>query len=107
MDIGKIALVSISTATSSLGFEIPGIYVIVCNGSSYYYIGQSQLISERIKNHLQQLNSGKHISSMQLDFNKYGEKTFCVGLVYSLSNSTSGERIKVENKTIIDTISLG
>ena len=56
---------------------LSGIYKIYCKDTNKYYIGQSINVESRLKQHLNELKSNKHINKeLQADFNTYGEGSF-------------------------------
>lgn len=54
-----------------------GIYRIVNSAKNECYVGQSQRVKKRIREHFRLLRAGKHPNSkLQNSFNKYGEDSF-------------------------------
>lgn len=59
------------------GIRLVGIYGIFCDATNSFYVGQSQNLSGRIKNHKSLLKSNSHaISKMQKDYNMHGNFRF-------------------------------
>lgn len=61
--------------------KIIGIYKIVNNATGVCYVGQSQDVKKRVKEHFRLLRWNKHINSkLQRAYNKYGHDQFSWGL---------------------------
>ena len=61
--------------------KIIGIYKIVNNATGMCYVGQSQDVKKRVKEHFRLLRWNKHINSkLQNAYNKYGQENFSWGL---------------------------
>lgn len=59
-----------------------GIYYIKCIVNKKVYIGSSENIEGRFKQHLAKLNNNKHHNSyLQNSYNKYGEESFKLGVI--------------------------
>ena len=57
--------------------KIIGIYKIVNNATGMCYVGQSQDVKKRVKEHFRLLRWNKHINSkLQNAYNKYGQENF-------------------------------
>ncbi|SRR6266704_2085752 len=67
--------------------RIAGVYVIVNEITTDFYIGSSVGIENRLDDHFKKLRNGKHANSfLQSSFNKYGEEVFTTKIVEEVSN---------------------
>lgn len=72
------------------------IYGLICLKNNKIYIGQTECLNKRIKNHFYQLKSNKHTNPyLQQDFNKYGINEFKVVILENDVNSD----LKLEKET--------
>lgn len=63
------------------------IYVIRCAGNGKVYVGRSEHISERFRNHAYRLRHGYHANKgLQADFDKYGESMFSISVIDVTNN---------------------
>lgn len=70
-----------------------GIYIIKCTVNNKIYIGSSENIEQRFKNHKSMLINNKHHSiHLQRAFNKYGIKSFKKGILEECSSTVLIER---------------
>lgn len=70
-----------------------GIYKIFCKISGKSYIGRSQNMQRRIKDHKWKLRSGIHENVvMQNEFNDYGEENFEFGVIEKISENQLDDR---------------
>jgi group I intron endonuclease len=73
-----------------------GIYKIINNVNNKYYIGSSNNIDRRWKEHINCLNKNKHINfHLQKAWNKYGESNFSFIIVQEV-NCSSKELLELE-----------
>ena len=64
-----------------------GIYKIINIKNNKVYIGSSENIDQRIKQHIRELKNNKHHSyKLQIDWNKFGEDNFISELLEEINN---------------------
>lgn len=62
-----------------------GVYFVLNRENSRVYIGQSEVICNRIRTHVQQLRLGNHPNkAWQQDWNDYGESAFEFGVLTTI-----------------------
>lgn len=68
--------------------NISGVYMIICTYNNIKYIGSSNDIKRRIKNHLSSLRSNIHHNKiLQESFNKFGENNFVFRILEKFTGS--------------------
>ncbi|MFQ5979471.1 MAG: GIY-YIG nuclease family protein [Candidatus Heimdallarchaeota archaeon] len=71
---------------------IPGIYAIINIETGKVYIGQSMQVWNRLESHLGQLRRGSHSNNdLQKDFEKYGENSFKIRILYFIEREDKAE----------------
>lgn len=85
-------------------FRKPGIYVILCLKTKFYFVGQSKKAQQKLNDHRRKLKTGVHENKkLQQDFECYGETNFIFkSLIFGIG-ANRGQRQKLK-QLVLETI---
>lgn len=84
--------------------DLPSIYSICCKVTGFIYVGSTKTLRQRIKYHKSQLTRNCHHSKlMQRDFNKYGEESFSLSVLWICPI----ESLKTNEQVFLDRLGVG
>jgi hypothetical protein len=82
-----------------------GIYQITCTRMGKTYLGSTQNIIKRLKQHHAQLKTNTHPNQeMQEDFNLYGEKTFTVTFIKLVHQNYDRKQLYLDEQEYLDVV---
>ena len=82
--------------------DVIGIYKIVNKATGHCYVGQSQYVKKRLKEHFRLLRLDKHPNGhLQNSYNKYGFDNFYGSIEVECENTDELDRLEEDRKSVV------
>lgn len=74
----------------------PGVYLIQCTATGKVYVGASENVAHRLRDHLRQLNEPRMLHPMAKDFRKYGPSSITIRIYRYVESSETLKEVEAE-----------